>query len=78
MQKAQEQMSDKQLQPASYGIKRTGLPAPRFYDYVRRGVIPPGVAIRFGRCVYVDPEKLEEFIAAGGQALPGGWRKEAK
>jgi hypothetical protein len=68
-------MSEKQLQPASYGIRRTGLPHAKFYACVREGIIPAGVIVRFGRSIYIDPDKLEEFLAAGGKAFPGGWRR---
>jgi excisionase family DNA binding protein len=48
---------------------------PRVTDLVRRGVLP-GV-VRIGRQIRVNPEQLNEFIATGGQSLPGGWRRQA-
>jgi hypothetical protein len=41
----------------------------------RENFFPAGVIVRLGRRVLVNPEKLSEFIAAGGKALPGGWRR---
>lgn len=45
----------------------------RAYDLCRTGAIP---AVRIGRQLRVDPEALQGWIDAGGQPLPGGWRKE--
>ena len=47
----------------------------RGMDLIRQGVFPPGVIVRLGRQVFVDTARLEEFIRAGGKALPGGWRR---
>lgn len=47
----------------------------RVYEMIRQGVLP---AVRLGRQVRIDRQTLEEFIAQGGRALPGGWRREAK
>jgi hypothetical protein len=55
---------------------RCGVTAQHFYDLVRENFFPPGVIVRFGRQIKVNPECLEEFLAAGGAALPGGWRRE--
>jgi hypothetical protein len=44
----------------------------------RTNFFPSGVIVRLGRRVLVNPEKLAEFIAAGGKALPGGWRRSPK
>jgi hypothetical protein len=41
----------------------------------RKNFFPAGVIVRLGRRVLVNPERLAEFIAAGGKALPGGWRR---
>lgn len=46
----------------------------RVYDMARQGIIP---AVRLGRQLRFSPAKIQEFIDAGGQALPGGWRREA-
>lgn len=48
----------------------------RVYELVRTNVLPPGVAIRLGRQVRIDAEELGEWLRGGGQALPGGWRRE--
>ena len=50
----------------------------RAYEMVRVGIIPPGVAVRLGRQVRFAEDELRQWIAAGGQALPGGWRREAE
>ena len=50
-----------------------GLPISRVYDLCRQQILP---TVRLGRQVRIDPERLEEFIANGGKALPGGWRNE--
>jgi excisionase family DNA binding protein len=47
----------------------------RFYELVRTHVLPPGVVVRLGRQIRVDEDALEAWIRAGGQALPGGWRR---
>lgn len=47
----------------------------RVYELVRQDVLPH---VRLGRQVRIDPDRLEEWIAAGGQALPGGWRRAAE
>jgi excisionase family DNA binding protein len=54
-----------------------GISAQRTYELVRTGVMPPGVAVRLGRQVRIDEEALRAWIHAGGQALPGGWRRSA-
>lgn len=47
------------------------------YTAVGEGTLPPGVAVRIGRKLFINEEKFAEFIAAGGAALPGGWKREA-
>ena len=44
---------------------------------IRKGIFPPGVIVRLGRQIFVDTERMEEFIRSGGKALPGGWRLNA-
>jgi len=44
----------------------------RACELARTGMLP---SVRLGRSIRVHPEKLEQFIEAGGQALPGGWRR---
>ena len=71
-------MSESKLESVGYGSKRIGVSIDRFYGLVRQGIVPPGVVVRLGRHIRVNPEKLETFIENGGQALPGGWRREAR
>lgn len=66
-----------QLQDSDFGARRLNVSHQRFYDLVRRGILPPGVVVRLGRHVRVNPQKLDEFIESGGTALPGGWRRKA-
>jgi excisionase family DNA binding protein len=47
----------------------------RVYALVREHRLP-GV-VRIGRTLRVDPVVLQQYIASGGQALAGGWRREA-
>ena len=39
----------------------------------REKILP---TVRLGRQYRVDPDQLAQFIASGGRALPGGWRRE--
>ena len=71
-------MGESKLESVGFGSKRIGVSNDRFYDLVRKGIFPPGVVVRLGRHIRVNPEKLEAFIESGGQALPGGWRREAR
>ena len=47
----------------------------RVYDLARRAIIP-GV-VRIGRQVRFNIDKVLEFVEAGGQSLPAGWRRAA-
>lgn len=47
----------------------------RVRELGRLGLLP---IVRLGRQVRIDPERLDAWIAEGGQALPGGWRREAE
>lgn len=42
--------------------------------YARGGIIP---SVRLGRQVRFATSALEDFIAKGGKAYPGGWKREA-
>ena len=64
----------KKLLPIPEVAQVLDVPAPRVYDLVRQGILP-GV-VRLGRQIKVDQDQLWEFIERGGQALPGGWKKE--
>ena len=46
----------------------------RVYDLAQQDLIPH---IKLGRQVRFDLDKVEAWLEAGGQALPGGWRQEA-
>ncbi len=47
----------------------------RLAELARQGILP---TVRLGRQIFVDPDRLAEFITAGGKALPGGWRRDRK
>ena len=66
-----------ELQLPEYGAARLQVNLTRFYDLVRRGILPPGVAVRLGRRIRVNPAELEAFIQGGGAVLPGGWKRRA-
>ena len=53
-----------------------GVSTQRIYEMIRVGILPPGVAVRLGRQVRIDAGQLAAWLKAGGQALPGGWRRE--
>ncbi len=36
------------------------------YDLVRKGLLPPGVVVRFGWAIMFNEDALEEFISKGG------------
>lgn len=55
-----------------------GVSTPRVYDMIRVGILPPGVAVRLGRELRIDADRLESWVSAGGQALDGGWRREQR
>jgi excisionase family DNA binding protein len=44
----------------------------RAAELARQGVLP---VVRLGRQIRVSPDDLNQFIANGGKALPGGWRR---
>jgi len=53
-----------------------GVTEHRMYQMARSGVCP--AVVRLGRQVRIHPEKLKEWVEAGGTALPGGWRRDAQ
>lgn len=55
-----------QIFPISYG---------RAAELARQNILP---VVRLGRQKFVDPDALEAFIAGGGRALPGDWRRHAE
>ncbi|CAA9330157.1 MAG: hypothetical protein AVDCRST_MAG93-6157 [uncultured Chloroflexia bacterium] len=54
--------------------ERMSVPKSTIYEAVRQNRI--GGVVKLGRIVRFDPEKFEQWLSAGGQALPGGWRQE--
>jgi excisionase family DNA binding protein len=48
------------------------VPRARAYALIREGMLP---AVRIGRQLRVAEDALAEWIAQGGQALPGGWKR---
>lgn len=50
-----------------------GVGVHRVYELARADILPH---VRLGRQLRFSPEKISEFIEGGGQALPGGWRRE--
>jgi excisionase family DNA binding protein len=53
-----------------------GVTEHRMYQMARSGVCP--ATVRLGRQVRIHPEKLKEWIEAGGTSLPGGWRRDSQ
>jgi len=47
----------------------------RIYELTREGILP---AVRFGRSIRWNSERINQFIEDGGKALPGGWRRVEK
>jgi excisionase family DNA binding protein len=71
-------MNAKGLESVEYAAKRLNITEQRAYQLAREGILPEGVIVRLGRQIRIDPDELEKFIRGGGQALPGGWKKEAE
>lgn len=61
------------LQDATKTADLLGVTVQRLYDLVKHGVVP---SVRVGRRVMFDPDAIRDWIKAGGQSLPGGWRRE--
>ncbi|MGE5584938.1 MAG: helix-turn-helix domain-containing protein [Bacillota bacterium] len=47
----------------------------RVYELARDGILP---VVRLGRTIRIDREAFEEWVRRGGQAWPGGWRREGR
>jgi excisionase family DNA binding protein len=47
----------------------------RVRQMARDGILPAGVVVKLGRSLRFNLEALEAWCKAGGQALPGGWRR---
>lgn len=52
---------------------RLGRTKARVYELCRAGLLPH---VKLGRAVAFDSDALEQWIADGGSALPGGWKRE--
>ncbi|MDP9203133.1 MAG: helix-turn-helix domain-containing protein [Gemmatimonadota bacterium] len=61
------------LLSARDAAKLLGKTIQRTYELARVGVLP---CVRLGRSVCFSEEILRAWIENGGQALPGGWRRE--
>ena len=70
-------MSTETLKDARYGAERLKLSLNTFYEIAAQGILPPGVIIRLGRRVRVNPKKLDEFIETGGVGHPANQGSEA-
>jgi hypothetical protein len=68
---------ESKLESVSWGARRIGVKEQRVYNLIAEGFFPVGIVVRIGRQIKICPERLEEFLAAGGAALPGGWKREA-
>jgi excisionase family DNA binding protein len=51
------------------------VPTPRVYALARQGILP---CVRLGRQLRFCQHALDRWIEEGGQALPGGWRRNAQ
>jgi excisionase family DNA binding protein len=67
-------MAEKNLLTIKKIALRLGITEARGYELARANILP---VVRLGRQIRIDPDALEEFIKQGGQALPGGWKREA-
>ncbi len=63
------------LTTVEHGAQILGVSDGRLYEMVRTGLLPPGVVVHLGRQIRIDEDALAEWINAGGQALPGGWKR---
>jgi len=63
------------LVPLKHFALAAGVPYPHLRRLAADRLFP---AVRVGRKLYVHPPDAEAWIAAGGAALPGGWRREPK
>jgi len=64
-------MSSPRLMTAQETAKLLGVSRHRLYQMAKNGLIP---SCRLGRQVKFDRTQIEEWLAKGGTALPGGWR----
>ena len=69
-------LDDQRLDPYLPGMTR-----PQKEYLCRERILPDGpggVVVRLGRRVFINLQRLEEFVANGGSALPGGWKRDAE
>ena len=66
------------LTTAKNGAQILGVKEGRVYEMIRTGLLPAGVVVHLGRQIRIDEDALRAWIHAGGQALPGGWRREGE
>jgi excisionase family DNA binding protein len=67
-----EEAQVRPLVGAEVVAERLGLSVWRVHQLAREDLIP---AVHVGRRVIFDIDQVEQWIARGGQALPGGWRR---
>jgi excisionase family DNA binding protein len=67
--------ADVRLLTIRQAARLMGVSRLRGYALVRDKILPPGVYVRLGRQVRIDRVALEQFLAKGGAALSGGWRR---
>lgn len=63
------------LVKANVVAKKLDVSEARVYELAKLGLLP---CVRMGRQVRFRPEEIDAFIASGGAAFPGGWRKEVE
>lgn len=66
---------NERLQEADFAANRLGVTKAQVWKLCRQGLLPH---VRLGRKVMFSPSMLEDWIARGGKALPGGWRGEER
>jgi excisionase family DNA binding protein len=67
-------MNHNKLMAAEQVADLLGVGVHRVYELSRLNILPH---IRLGRQLRYSPKQIQNFIENGGQALPGGWRREA-
>jgi hypothetical protein len=69
-------MPASKLESIEQSCEHRGIPSRHLRNMIRDGVVPPGVFVRLGRRVFVNPDRLDAWLDAGGGAFPGGWRRK--
>ena len=67
-------MNHNKLMAAEQVADLLGVGVHRVYELSRLNILPH---IRLGRQLRYSPKQIQNFIENGGQALPGGWKREA-